>query len=52
LTLNKNIDIPGDGVVYDAQKIDFPADISQVHFIKLELKDEKGKLVVDAFQRC
>lgn len=49
LTLNKNIDIPADGVVNDALKIDFPTDISQVHFIKLELKDEKGKLVGDAF---
>jgi hypothetical protein len=49
LTLNKNINIPADGVVNDALKIDFPVDISPVHFIKLELTDEKGKLVGDAF---
>lgn len=43
------INIPADGVVNDAIKIDFPAGISQVHFIKLKLKDKMGKLVADAF---
>ncbi len=43
------IDIPSDGVVNDALKIGFPDDISQVHFIKLQLKDAAGKLVSDAF---
>ena len=43
------IDIPADGVVNDAVKLDFPDDISQVHFIKLRLKDAGGKLVNDAF---
>lgn len=43
------IDIPGDGVVNGAFKIGFPADISQVHFIKLWLKDENGRLVSSNF---
>ncbi|MET4082758.1 mannosylglycoprotein endo-beta-mannosidase [Pedobacter sp. UYP30] len=43
------IQIPKDGVVNDAIKIDFPTNISQVHFIKLRLKDSHGKLVNDAF---
>lgn len=43
------VNIPSDGVVNDVLKIDFPEDISQVHFIKLVLKDEKGKVVNDAF---
>jgi mannosylglycoprotein endo-beta-mannosidase len=49
LKLNSNISIPADGVVNDALKINFPSDISPVHFIKLELKDSNGKLVSDAF---
>jgi mannosylglycoprotein endo-beta-mannosidase len=49
LTLNSRINIPADGVVNDAIKIEFPANISQVHFIKLLLKDPKGKVVADAF---
>ncbi len=43
------VDIPEDGVVNDAFVIDFPADISQVHFIKLRLFDEKGKEVANTF---
>jgi mannosylglycoprotein endo-beta-mannosidase len=43
------INIPSDGVVNDAIKINFPDNISQVHFIKLKLKDNKGNLVSDAF---
>lgn len=49
LTLNKTIDIPADGLVKDALKIDFPKDITQVHFIKLVLTDAAGKFVADAF---
>ena len=45
----KKIDIPSDGVVNDALKISFPESISQVHFIKLKLKDANGKLISDAF---
>lgn len=37
------IDIPEDGVVNDIFKIEFPQDLTQVHFIKLHLWDEKGK---------
>lgn len=43
------IDIPSDGLVKDAIKLDFPADLSQVHFIKLVLKDQNGKVVSDSF---
>ncbi|HEY6901625.1 MAG TPA: glycoside hydrolase family 2 protein, partial [Puia sp.] len=43
------VDIPADGVVKDAIEIYFPEDITQVHFIKLRLRDKKGKLVNDAF---
>ncbi len=46
---SKVIDIPSDGLVKDAIKIDFPENISQVHFIKLQLKDASGKVVNDAF---
>ena len=35
--------IPEDGVVNDIFTVDFPADISKVHFIKLRLFDERGK---------
>lgn len=45
----KVIDIPADGLVKDALKLAFPEGISQVHFIKLSLKDRKGKLVSDSF---
>lgn len=43
------VNLPSDGVVNDALTICFPAGISQVHFIKLRLKDEKGKEVSSNF---
>lgn len=43
------LDIPADGLVKNAIQIEFPSGISQVHFIKLTLTDNKGKLVNDAF---
>lgn len=43
------IDIPADGLVKDALKLDFPASISAVHFIKLILKDQNGKIISDSF---
>ena len=43
------IDIPEDGVVNDVFTIDFPENISQVHFIKLRLTDEKGKQIGSNF---
>jgi len=49
LRLDKIVDIPADGLVKDALTLDFPKDISNVHFIKLLLEDEKGKAVADAF---
>ncbi len=48
---NKKVttDIPNDGVANDVLKIDFPKDLSQVHFIKLLLKNKEGELVSDTF---
>jgi mannosylglycoprotein endo-beta-mannosidase len=43
------IDIPEDGVANDIFRIEFPENISQVHFIKLRLFDYSGKLVGDNF---
>lgn len=43
------VDLPEDGVANDVIKIDFPSGISQVHFIKLRLLDERGKQVGDNF---
>lgn len=43
------VDIPDDGVVNDIFKIDFSESISNVHFIKLRLFDEKGKEVGNSF---
>ena len=43
------VNLPSDGVVNDALTIRFPQNISQVHFIKLILKDENGKDVSSNF---
>ena len=43
------VNLPSDGVVNDALTIRFPENISQVHFIKLILKDENGKDVSSNF---
>ncbi len=43
------VNLPEDGVANDALTIRFPENISQVHFIKLILKDEKGKEVSSNF---
>jgi mannosylglycoprotein endo-beta-mannosidase len=43
------VNIPADGVVNDAIKIDFPENLTQVHFIKLILKDNSGKVIADSF---
>jgi hypothetical protein len=49
LSMNSKINIPADGVANDVLKIEFPSDITQIHFIKLYLKDPKGKIISDAF---
>lgn len=43
------VDIPADGVVTDALKMSFPDSISSVHFIKLILRDTRGKVVGNSF---
>lgn len=43
------VDLPSDGVANDVLTIRFPENISQVHFIKLRLKDEKNKEVSSNF---
>jgi len=42
-------DIPLDGDVDNLFKINFPEDISQVHFIKLILEDKDGKEIANSF---
>lgn len=46
---SQKIDIPEDGVVNDIFTIDFPQNITQVHFIKLRLFDANGKEVANTF---
>jgi mannosylglycoprotein endo-beta-mannosidase len=46
---NKRVDIPSDGLVKDALTVDFPPEISSVHFIKLRLLDGRGAEVADSF---
>ena len=46
---SQRIDIGEDEVLNDLFKIDFPSDITPVHFIRLGLSDEKGKEVASTF---
>ncbi len=46
---SQTINIPEDGVVNAIFTIDFPANITQVHFIKLRLYNEKGKEIANTF---
>ena len=48
-TRSASVNLPSDGVANDVFTIDFPENITQVHFIKLRLKDEKGKEVSSNF---
>lgn len=43
------VDIPEDGVVNDVFKVEFPAGLSPVHFIKLRLLDAEGKQAGSSF---
>jgi hypothetical protein len=43
------VDLLSDAVINDALTIHFPENITQVHFIKLHLKDKKGKEVSSNF---
>ena len=43
------VDLPEDGVANDVMTLEFPENISQVHFIKLYLYDENGALVSSNF---
>ena len=45
----RKVDIPADGVVNNLFKVDFPKDITPVHFIKLNLLDNTGKIVASSF---
>jgi hypothetical protein len=49
LSKEARINIPEDGVCENIIKIDFPSDISNVHFIKLRLLDDIGKEVGSNF---
>lgn len=44
-----SVSLPADGVANDVMKIDFPENISQVHFIHLMLEDTDGKQVSENF---
>jgi mannosylglycoprotein endo-beta-mannosidase len=46
---SSSVNISADGVVKDAIQISFPKTITQIHFIKLKLLNESGKIVNDAF---
>ena len=46
---SRKINIPADGLVKDALKLDFNDNITQVHFIKLILRSPAGKEVGEAF---
>lgn len=48
-SLNKKVNIPADGVAKDVLKIDFPENISQLHFIKLKLINAFGDIVSESF---
>lgn len=48
-TQSKKVNIPADGLVKDALKLDFNDNITQVHFIKLILRSAAGKEVGEAF---
>jgi hypothetical protein len=43
------VDLPEDGLAHKALALNFPADITPVHFIKLTLNNEKGAFVSDTF---
>ena len=43
------VDVAADGVANDVLTIDFPDNLTQVHFIKLRLLDAKGRQVGDNF---
>ena len=45
----KGVSVPSDGVANDVLALQFPADISPVHFISLELRDRSGKVLSDNF---
>lgn len=46
---SKKINIPADGLVKDALRLNFNDSITQIHFIKLVLKSSLGKEVAEAF---
>jgi hypothetical protein len=41
--------VPAEGVATNVLSLDFPASLTQVHFIKLELSDSRGRAVSDTF---
>ena len=49
LHLKAEVNVPAEALAKDILLVHFPADISPVHFIKLELADAKGKLISETF---
>ena len=39
------VEVPADGVANDVLTVDFPTDLTQVHFIALKLQDQNGKVL-------
>lgn len=48
-TRGTRVDIPSDGFVKDAITLDFPSELSPVHFIRLVLQDSSGHPVASSF---
>jgi hypothetical protein len=49
VTKQAKVDLPEDGLAHKVFALEFPAEITPVHFIKLTLTDEKGAFVADTF---
>ena len=49
LRADATVDVPADRVLNDVLKIDWPADLPPVHFLRLDLADAKGAAVADTF---
>ena len=49
LNIQATTDVPADGVANDVLRIDFPENITPVHFIALQAKDAKGNVISKNF---
>ncbi|HET7624598.1 MAG TPA: glycoside hydrolase family 2 protein [Verrucomicrobiae bacterium] len=49
LRVTTNVTVPAEGLAKDVLRVNFPKNVSPVHFIRLELSDAKGKPVSSTF---